>query len=529
MEYLIYNEIVFNDQKQIEYEVKEVHDNFIEIRGSINLLGTADLNGNVLIKPTFHRIDKIGDFYLTNREYRKGLLDKNGFEIVKPKYKDIYTFKNKRAIVIDENGLYGIIDDKGIEIVKPKYKIIIRSNNSFIASINDLQCVIDINGKIIIDNKKYHYSFLGDDLYKYHKFYIDSKRKSGILSKDKVLTKDKYDNIQYLNEDRFLVEKGALFKYIIDKNGKKILTLPYMKTRIYQDSNVIVVENDNKDCIELVTDGGKTYVSLLQVVYLSDFHFNIAIANMKNGRYTLINNKGEDIMNEDFYFIWYDEEKKRFILYNNSKDIEKYVYEDCIVPFCEMDNNDERKINWVDYSKYKSVQKLDCDTVIAHDNSNSYFVSKDGSINKLDGIYKVIDILNNYVVLSYNFNRRLYYMLCNLKGEIIIPLLDKRIFMLNNNTLIIDNHIIDFNCEYLNCSYKYTVDVNYDSIYNKLVFDTKEECEEYINKVKSWYQEKEKKEKELDDYLEKISMMSYEDYIEDEENKKMIKSLERWL
>ena len=76
-----------------------------------------------------------------------------------------------------------------------------------------------------------------------------------------------------------------------------------MKTRIYQDSNVIVVENDNKDCIELVTDGGKTYVSLLQVVYLSDFHFNIAIANMKNGRYTLINNKGEDIMDEDFYFI----------------------------------------------------------------------------------------------------------------------------------------------------------------------------------------------------------------------------------
>ena len=101
--------------------------------------------------------------------------------------------------------------------------------------------------------------------------------------------------------------------------------------------------------------------------------------------------------------------------------------------------------------------------------------------------------------------------------------------MLNNNTLIIDNHIIDFNCEYLNCSYKYTVDVNYDSIYNKLVFDTKEECEEYINKVKSWYQEKEKKENELDNDLEMLVSMSYEDYIEDLENKKMIKSLERWL
>lgn len=528
MEYLIYNEIVFNDQKQIEYEVKEVHDNFIEIRGSNNLLGTADLNGNVLIKPTFYRIDEFGDFYLTNREYRKGLLDKNGFEIIKPKYKDIYTFKNKRAIVRSENGLYGIIDDKGIEIVKPKYNII-RGNNSFIASINNIECVIDINGKIIIDNDKYHYNFLGDNLYEYHKFYDNLKGKSGILSKDKVLTKDKYDEIEYLNEDRFLAEKGVLFKYIIDKNGNKILKLPYMKTRIYPESNVIIVENVNKDCIELVIDGGKTYTSLSQVARLSDFHFNIAIAHMKNGRYTLINSKGEDITDKDFHFIWYDEEKKRFILYNNSEDIEKYVYVDCIVSPDEIDIYNEKKVEWVDYSKYKSVMNLNCDTVITQDNFNTYFVSKDGSINKLDGIYKAIDIKDNYVVLSYHCNRSLYYMLCNLKGEIIIPLLDKKIFMLNNNTLIIDNHIINFNSEYLNFSYKYKLDVTYDFIYNKFVFDTKEECEEYINKVKSWYQEKEKKENELDDYLEKLSGISYEEYIEDLENKKMIKSLERWL
>ena len=527
MKYIIYNEIIFDNDNLIEYKVKTVHDNFIEIKDSNNLVGIADLNGKVLIKPVFSRVVEFDDYYLTSKGYKKGLLDKNGYEILEPKYKEIYTFKNKRAIVRNENNFYGIIDDNGKELVEPKYYYIQRSDNSFIVSVGNIECIIDIDGNIIIDNKKYHYDFLGNNLYKYYKNYSE---KSGILSKDKFLTKDKYDDIKYLNDDRFLVNKGNFFKYIIDKNGKKILTLPYMDTYVYPESDIIVIQNTNKDCIELVTDGGKNYVTLPQVKYVREFHFNIAIALMKNDRYTLINNKGEEIIDKDYYYILYDDRKNRFIIYNDRDDVEEYLYEDQgIVSADEVDTSCINKEEWIDYSRYKSVEKITDEFVIAQDDLNTYFISKDGIKNKLDGLYKVIDKNDNYVVLSYHWNRSLYYMVCNLKGEIIIPLLNKKIFLLSNKTLIIDNHIINLNCEYLNFNYKYKVDINYDNIYNELSFDTKLKCEEYINKVKSWYQEKEKKEKELDDYLEKISMMSYEDYIEDEENKKMIKSLERWL
>ena len=529
MKILVCKDVIFNNTKKIKYKVEKAYDNFIVISDSSKMMGLCDLDGKLIITPSFSSIDKFDDYFLVRNKLLYGLLDKKGNLLVSPKYNNISNFIKGNAIVESKERLFGFINSDGLEIINTEYETIRSNNISFIARRGYNEIVYDRYGNVIFDDKKYNYFFLGDNLYGFYKFYQNFYGKMGIISKDKVLLKEKYDDIKYLNDNRFLVEKGVSHKYIIDANGRKILKIPYDDTKVYSSYDVIVVKNGKKS-VGLVINGGNEYIELEGIEIVGEFHFGIAIATSGSNNYFLINNKGKKISKESYYYMEYSEIKECFVAYSNFTTIDKYIYEGLkIVLPDEIDNNDRKRIKWFDYSKYELNEILTEKTVIAIDVANTYFMKEEGIKNTLEGIFKVVKIKDTLVLLTRKFHFNTYYMVCDTNGNIVIPLTDKQIFLINGKKIIIDNNIVNLDQEYFNVSYKDQVVVSYLGRDKKITFDTKIECDNYINDLKSWYEKKEILEEKLDNYSEILSTMTYEDYMLEKENKIMLKTLKRWI
>ena len=93
--------------------------------------------------------------YGSDWDYKCGLIDTSGKEILAPKYDYIYPFENGVAVVsvYDEEELCGLIDTTGKEIVAPKYGFIGFSEGLAVVRVGDYDTgkwgVIDATGKEI--------------------------------------------------------------------------------------------------------------------------------------------------------------------------------------------------------------------------------------------------------------------------------------------------------------------------------------------------------------------------------------------
>lgn len=111
----------------------------------------------------------VGDYNIVTHEEVGdliGLVDKYGNEIVKPKYQEIGSFNQDRAVV-KKNGFYGYIDMQGNEIIKPKYRIAHPFDSKGHATVAYVDVYspreqdfykIDKNGNIVTENNIKRYS-----------------------------------------------------------------------------------------------------------------------------------------------------------------------------------------------------------------------------------------------------------------------------------------------------------------------------------------------------------------------------------
>lgn len=149
-----------------------------------------------------------------------------------------------------KNGKYALIDRKGSPLTEFKYNSILFFGFDHFRGLisGNFGHILDNKGKIIF-NKNLEYDikseyFDKDSLLVYEKT-IDGNSLKGIVKIDNtIIIEPKYDNIDLLeNEDFLLAEKDQKFG-LIDKSGKEIIPLIYDKIKAISENLILVKQKD---------------------------------------------------------------------------------------------------------------------------------------------------------------------------------------------------------------------------------------------------------------------------------------------
>lgn len=171
-----------------------------------------------------------------------GYLDKKGNAVIPYRFKKAYNFipELNRAIVMNQNGLFGVIDTKGNFILQPKYQSLMSpSENLWPYQENNLWGFLDDKGDIVISaqyDKVLGFSLGLAPFSKGKKYgYIDHC--------NNVVIPATYDNVS-----RFFTKMQVAFVRLkrklgaIDKNGKVVVPIEYDEIEIKEDDNYFIVK-----------------------------------------------------------------------------------------------------------------------------------------------------------------------------------------------------------------------------------------------------------------------------------------------
>ena len=117
--------------------------------------GLADKNGREIIKPKYSNIDRFSEELLAvELDYKWGFVDKTGKEVIEPKYDFINGLSDGLALVRKELKI-GFIDKNGKEVIPPKYRHAYRFSEGMAAVTEDdfKYGFIDTSGKEVVKRK----------------------------------------------------------------------------------------------------------------------------------------------------------------------------------------------------------------------------------------------------------------------------------------------------------------------------------------------------------------------------------------
>ena len=254
--------------------------------------GIIDLRGNKLVKEEYDTCISDG-FYTKEEEYKKsgfivsnkteegykyGYFNYKGRKILDVKYNKIERVKtkekNKRYLIVSENGKYGVYSEKK-QIIPNEYQEINYNEDLevFILQKNKKYGVADITGRIIVDvdkdqifqrgiyiyiskdeNRSVADKFGNDVNIEYNKmiyttdnenFMITTKIENsivnyGIISKDgRELVKEEYKYLEYLFANFFIAKDSEGNLGVIDSNNNIILEFKYISLQKVKEKNII--------------------------------------------------------------------------------------------------------------------------------------------------------------------------------------------------------------------------------------------------------------------------------------------------
>ncbi len=266
-------------------------------------LGLYGETGPVVLKENYLSIGENGDglFVIAKKDGKTskfGYIDESGREKIKPKYDLAYMFNNGRALV-KEKDIFKIINENGRVVksldyndVKPienkdlyvvshdgeKYgfingdgKIILEESYSWIFDVDEEQVVCskvvngrDRKGLVNFDgDKKLDFIYL--DIKLLGDGYVAASNNKGKLQEleytilnpnMKKINKEKYYNVEKLNQDRISVSNGS-YTYLINLDGKEDLKFDKIKgfgridfvgevTRVFIDDGFIYYNGEDE-------------------------------------------------------------------------------------------------------------------------------------------------------------------------------------------------------------------------------------------------------------------------------------------
>lgn len=336
-------------------------------------------------------------FVLYNNEDKVGVIDREGKEIIPPKYTDIYIpnplkdvficfngeerhivnsndeeiftdYQDVSGLVTSEdsllvlennvlkykkNELYGLINLDGKMLTEPIYEEVSSLKNRpgrILVKKDDRYGVLDTNGKVVVP--VLYYSIIGDEYceeeneYQNTGFIVSNKSKTGILygyynSNGRKILETKYESIsrilEYNDNSTYLIVMLNGKKGVL-KNGRKLIDLNYQDVMYSRNSKIFIVN--------------------------------------KNGKYGFFAKNGKEILES------------------------KYEAYEIAGEYISVKENDKNVLydingNYIDQKNYKSILEV---------GNSSYFIAISEKDNSYSILSKDVNIENNYKNISYLFD-----------------------------------------------------------------------------------------------------------------------------
>lgn len=336
-------------------------------------------------------------FVLYNNEDKVGVIDREGKEIIPPKYTDIYIpnplkdvficFNGEERYIVNSNDeeiftdyqdvsglvtsedsllvlennvlkykkneLYGLINLDGKMLTEPIYEEVSSLKNRpgrILVKKDDRYGVLDTNGKVVVP--VLYYSIIGDEYceeengYQNTGFIVSNKSKTGILygyynSNGRKILETKYESIsrilEYNDNSTYLIVMSNGKKGVL-RNGRKLIDLNYQDVMYSRNSKIFIVN--------------------------------------KNGKYGFFAKNGKEILEP------------------------KYEAYEIAGEYISVKENDKNVLydingNYIDQKNYKSILEV---------GNSSYFIAISEKDNSYSILSKDVNIENNYKNISYLFD-----------------------------------------------------------------------------------------------------------------------------
>jgi len=300
--------------------------------------------GKELIPIEFDNIERAYNWiWIVENNNMKGLYNINHGKLLPTIYTSFtFTYRFDSEIIVEKDNLYGIFNEKGKEILPIVYENI-SMENGLIKLIKNGKKTYLIDNKIVdycIESRFYVYGDYPSDNRLY--YVIQDGESKGILDdENKVTIKPVYEDIivNHTNsrETMIFVKKDG-FWGIIDINGNILIPIEYQNIEYFNDEYFIIEENNLK-----------RFYNLNDNQFIDDYYFDSYYVLEKytrinrSGKQTLIENKNpckllfpffyEDIYTSDGNLFYVKEKDKQGIIDKNNEIVIPIIY-DAVTVFC---------------------------------------------------------------------------------------------------------------------------------------------------------------------------------------------------
>ena len=429
-----------NYKKITELDVFKISNNILYYKKD-NKIGLIDINGKIIKEAIYDEIDDFqGNCAKVELDGKKGLIDKNGNVIINPLYYNLQYIKDYNISICNYRDL---INNNGIDVLdtfKKFYEIrfidYLGSGLFRIVSKKDKTCIVNYEGKIIRKLSRsdgFYTVFKNKYLVKTNSFkrYIYNLNGDEIFSTTGIL-------IDIINDD-FLIAKNDVIK-ILDKNGALKDKISLKTNYRYHSNGNMLLSKNNKNYIALKNNKDEFSFKINKYEEITSFkNDKIIIRNYNNRTYKLMNIEGNTLLNDCKHIKLlsdnlYVAEYKVF-----DKNIQSIIPDDC-TNIIRLSNN-----------------------IYQAETTNGYYIFN--SLGKI--IYQVnhrinlVDEKDELLVIK----DRGKYILLDKQGVIIIPKVDNKILIINNNQILINNCLVNLNQEFLNIEIDYQIIMQLDKTY----------------------------------------------------------------
>ncbi len=343
--------------------------------------------------------------YYQNGKY--GLIDFDGKKVCDPIYDSIESLPYKEGeLLVTQNGKTGVINIKGNLMVEINYNSIevdgyYLENDGYkeagyITSITTNEGYrygyVNKDGKVILNNEYNEISRINDIEDNKNVYLICAKNgQYGVLKNKEEVLKNEYQSIRYdKTNNLFVVEKSKKFG-ASDINGNIIIEPTYNQIDI--TGNYLYAEND-QGTVMFNNNGTEANINTnVAILNTENEKYKIKIDNENGSKYGVINESGEQVIEEKYSYIEYLYDNYFIVSNENSK-------------LGIVDSKDQEKVE----IKYDSLQKIEgTDLIQTKISSTDVTELYDKNFNRiLQMTNATIEQKDNYIIISNDLETKYF-------------------------------------------------------------------------------------------------------------------------
>ena len=437
-----------------EYEIAKVENYQYFVLKENNLSGVIDRSGNILIEPTYEEIripNPEKAVFVCYVENDSKVLNQNNeemfseYELVEPiRLKNVESdlMYEKSVLKYSQNGKYGLIDFEGKQITEPIYDSIDSlpyKEGELLVSQEGKTGVINIKGNLMVDisygSIEVDGYYKDENKYKYAGYITSITTNEGyrygyVNYKGQKVLENEYNEISRINdidddENAYLIS-AKNGQYGVIKNKEQILNNEYQSIRYDGTNNLFVIEKSRKFGVadingnviieptynQIDITGAYLYAqneqgttifnsngteaninTNISILNTDSDKYKIRINNENGSKYGVINESGEQVIEEKYNYIEYLYDNYFIVSNENSK-------------LGVIDNKENEKIK-IEYDSLTKLEGTDLiQTTISSTNVTEFY---DKSLNNICQMTNAtIEKEENYIII-YNDTETRYF------------------------------------------------------------------------------------------------------------------------